>query len=107
MCSSDLEVSVTDADKIVEGYTFAEGYEGNVLSETLAESGTVLKLYFNKNSEPENPEAKEVEYTVVHEYWTNGTRNDSLTLREGATGKAGDEVKAESIEKKPTAGGNS
>ncbi len=101
------EVSVTDADKIVEGYTFAEGYEGNVLSETLAESGTVLKLYFNKNSEPENPEAKEVEYTVVHEYWTNGTRNDSLTLREGATGKAGDEVKAESIEKKPTAGGNS
>ncbi len=101
------EVSVTDADKIVEGYTFAEGYEGNVLSETLAESGTVLKLYFNKNSEPETPEAKEVEYTVVHEYWTNGTRNDSLTLREGATGKAGDEVKAESIEKKPTAGGNS
>ncbi len=42
-------VSVTEADKTVEGYTFWEGNTDNILSETLQESGTNLRLYFKKN----------------------------------------------------------
>lgn len=81
-----------------------EDHEENVLSATLAENGTVLKLYFAKNTEPEKPEVKDVDYTVVHEYWIDGVRNASLTVRETISGKEGDIIVAESVEKKLTAG---
>lgn len=81
-----------------------EDHEENVLSATLAENGIVLKLYFAKNTEPEKPEVKDVDYTVVHEYWIDGVRNASLTVRETISGKEGDIIVAESVEKKLTAG---
>ena len=81
-----------------------EDHEENVLSATLAENGIVLKLYFAKNTEPEKPGVKDVDYTVVHEYWIDGVRNASLTVRETISGKEGDIIAAESVEKKLTAG---
>lgn len=54
------KVEVTADDKIVTGYTFDESNKDNVLSGTLAESGTVLKLYFTKDAPP----PKEASYTV-------------------------------------------
>ena len=63
------EVEVTADDKIVTGYTFDESNKDNVLSGTLAESGTVLKLYFTKDTPP----PKEASYTV--EWYDAGTGN--------------------------------
>ena len=74
------------------------------MSATLAENGIVLKLYFAKNTEPEKPEVKDVDYTVVHEYWIDGVLNASLIVRETISGKEGDIIAAESVEKKLTAG---
>ncbi|MEY8322662.1 InlB B-repeat-containing protein, partial [Lachnospiraceae bacterium 54-11] len=51
-------VGVTDADKKVDGYIFDADNAGNVESATLSESGTVLRLYFEKEEE------KEASYTV-------------------------------------------
>ncbi len=56
-------VKVTEEDKEVEGYQFAEDDDRNVEYLELSESGTVLKLYFTKIGEtepepsptPENP----------------------------------------------------
>lgn len=42
----DTTVSVTGADKTVANYDFVAADSRNVTSDTLAESGTVLKLYF-------------------------------------------------------------
>lgn len=42
----DTTVRVTGADKTVEKYDFVAADSRNVTSDTLAESGTVLKLYF-------------------------------------------------------------
>ena len=64
------------------------------MSATLAENGIVLKLYFAKNTEPEKPGVKDVDYTVVHEYWIDGVRNASLTVRETISGKEGDIIAA-------------
>ena len=41
--------SVTDEDKVIDGYTFDAENSGNILSATLFESGTVLRLYFTKD----------------------------------------------------------
>ena len=96
----DEEVSVTEADKTISGYTFKADDSRNKLSDTLAESGTVLKLYFTKD-------LKATSYKVVHEYWTNGVRNMNLTVtEEGKTGNVGDKISAADIEKRPTAGGD-
>lgn len=59
------KVEVTDADKIIDGYTFDKDNQGNILSATLKKSGTVLRLYFYKE---EGPPA-EVDYTVTYT-WT-------------------------------------
>ena len=94
------KVSVTEADKTISGYTFKADDSRNKLSDTLAESGTVLKLYFTKD-------LKATSYKVVHEYWTNGVRNMNLTVtEEGKTGNVGDKISAADIEKRPTAGGD-
>ena len=42
------EVSVDDTDKTYPGYVFVEDHKENILSATLEESGTVLKMYFRK-----------------------------------------------------------
>lgn len=101
-------VSVTEADKNVEGYTFVSDCEDNVLSATLAESGTVLKLYFTKNEEkPDKPEdpKKDATYTVVHAYYTNNVKDGET--REAVTGKkVGDTVNAGDIAKITAYGGN-
>lgn len=58
------EVSVTDEDKTVEGYTFDEENLENVLSAALDESGTVLKLYFTANTHKViwvTPDGEEIE----------------------------------------------
>lgn len=45
-------VSVTDSDKIIDGYIFMEGYENNNLSGEVDENGNVvLKLYFKTNKD--------------------------------------------------------
>ncbi len=45
------EVSVTDEDKIIQGYTFDEENANNCLNAIVEKNGnTVLKLYFNKNA---------------------------------------------------------
>ncbi len=91
---------MTEADKTISGYTFKADDSRNKLSDTLAESGTVLKLYFTKD-------LKATSYKVVHEYWTNGVRNMNLTVtEEGKTGNVGDKISAADIEKRPTAGGD-
>ena len=49
-------VSVTEADKVLEGYTFDAENANNVLTDVTAEDGsTTLKLYFIKNSD-EDPD---------------------------------------------------
>ena len=49
-------VSVTTEDMSIAGYVFDAGNAGNILS-ALAQSGTVLRLYFIQNSqEPGNPD---------------------------------------------------
>lgn len=67
-------VSVTDADQAWEGYTFDKDNEGNVLSAALAENGTVLKLYFTKDSAPVQPSEK---ITVT---WLKGYEDDETPV---------------------------
>ncbi|MCI8415293.1 MAG: hypothetical protein HFF00_06680 [Ruminiclostridium sp.] len=56
-------VSVASSDKSYEGYTYAgNDYNGSVLSATLAKSGTILKMYFIKNTTPPvNPKLEKLE----------------------------------------------
>ncbi len=56
-------VEVTDADKVIEGYTFDEANEGNILSATVLEDGSAeLILYFIKDKEnPDNPDKPDPE----------------------------------------------
>ena len=47
------EVSVTEADKIIQGYAFDEKNDNNRLTATVTKDGnTALKLYFDKNAAP-------------------------------------------------------
>ncbi len=47
------EVSVTDDDKIIQGYAFDEENDNNRLTATVTKDGnTALKLYFEKNEAP-------------------------------------------------------
>lgn len=93
------EVEVTADDKIVTGYTFDESNNDNVLSGTLAESGTVLKLYFTKDAPP----PKEASCTVVHEYYTNNVKDGDT--KSVISGNVGDIITGEDIEKAPTYNG--
>ena len=93
------EVEVTADDKIVTGYTFDESNKDNVLSGTLAESGTVLKLYFTKDTPP----PKEASCTVVHEYYTNNVKDGDT--KSVISGNVGDIITGEDIEKAPTYNG--
>ncbi len=49
-------VEVTDDDKVIPDYSFEGSNTNNVLSDTLSESGTILKLYFTKNNDPDVPD---------------------------------------------------
>ena len=80
-------VEVTESDKILDGYTFIQDYNGNVLSATLDTAGKVLKLYFTKDPVTP-PEPKEVTYTVEW-YDTNGNTIKPTATR---TDKAGSTV---------------
>ena len=93
------KVEVTADDKIVTGYTFDESNKDNVLSGTLAESGTVLKLYFTKDAPP----PKEASCTVVHEYYTNNVKDGDT--KSVISGNVGDIITGEDIEKAPTYNG--
>ena len=93
------KVEVTADDKIVTGYTFDKDNSNNVLSKTLAESGTVLKLYFTKDTPP----SKEADYTVVHEYYTNNVKDGDT--KSVISGNVGDIIKDEDIKQVPTYNG--
>ena len=93
------KVEVTADDKIVTGYTFDESNKDNVLSGTLAESGTVLKLYFTKDAPP----PKEASCTVVHEYYTNNVKDGDT--KSVISGNVGGIITGEDIEKAPTYNG--
>lgn len=56
-------VSVASSDKSYAGYTYAgDNHSGSVLSATLAKSGTILKMYFIKNTTPPvNPKLEKLE----------------------------------------------
>ena len=88
-CNGTLNqtVEVTESDKILDGYTFIQDYNGNVLSATLDTAGKVLKLYFTKDPVTP-PEPKEVTYTVEW-YDTNGNTIKPTATR---TDKAGSTV---------------
>ncbi len=108
-------VSVTEKDKEVAGYTFVPGHKGNVLTALAAEDGsTVLKLYFTKDGGEVNPgpdpvpepEPKDVAYTIIHEYYTNGTKDGEST--QTLTGKkVGDTIHAADIGTRTSYNGNS
>ena len=83
------KVEVDEADKSYNDYVFVTGHDGNILSiEELPEEGGVLKLYFDR---------KDTTYTVVHQYYTNGSLSGSVQT--GGSGKVGDVVTADSISK--------
>ena len=112
---ADHTVSVTERDKQVAGYTFVPGHKGNVLTALAAEDGsTVLKLYFTKDGGEVNPgpdpvpepEPKDVAYTIIHEYYTNGTKDGEST--QTLTGKkVGDTIHAADIGTRTSYNGNS
>ena len=96
------QVSVTETDKKIDGHIYVGDEDGrNVLSDTLAESGAVLKLCFAQKTEPEKPgtpdELKSVSYTVVHEYYTNNSR-DGESRQTVTGGKVGGTVRVEELE---------
>ena len=93
------KVEVTVSDKIIDGYTFDENNPGNILFDTLEESGTVLKLYFTKDTPP----SKEADYTVVHEYYTNNVKDGDT--KSVISGNVGDIIKDEDIKQVPTYNG--
>lgn len=84
------EVSVTDEDKTIEGYTFDEENSENVLSTELEESGTVLKLYFTKN-QVNPPEPTETNYTVE---WYEIGEDEPIKTDATRKGEVGAEVSA-------------
>ena len=104
-----------EKDKEVAGYTFVPGHKGNVLTALAAEDGsTVLKLYFTKDGGEVNPgpdpvpepEPKDVAYTIIHEYYTNGTKDGEST--QTLTGKkVGDTIHAADIGTRTSYNGNS
>ncbi len=94
------EVTVTEADKVVEGYTFDATNKDNILTATVAEDGsTTLKLYFTKNSVPDKPDVpskpKETTYTVE---W-HDTNGNIIKKTETRYAKVGDEVTAMEADK--------
>ncbi|MDE7218585.1 MAG: S-layer homology domain-containing protein, partial [Oscillospiraceae bacterium] len=92
-------VEVKDTDKIVTGYTFDADNQNNVLSDTLKENGTVLKLYFTKDEE----EPVEASYTVE---WRDAETGELLpdsvkaVNPETRTGNIGDTVSAAAADKR-------
>mgnify|MGYP002510183176 FL=1 len=99
----DREVSVTEGDKHISGYTFVPKHENNILTALVAEDNrTVLKLYFTKDGEgtvptpTPDPQPEEITYIVIHEYYTNGTKDGERTLTISGK-KVGDTVRASDI----------
>ena len=99
----DCEVSVTEGDKHISGYTFVPKHENNILTALVAEDNrTVLKLYFTKDGEgtvptpTPDPQPEEITYIVIHEYYTNGTKDGERTLTISGK-KVGDTVRASDI----------
>ena len=88
-------VTVNESDKAYPGYTYVGDEDArNVLSATLEESGTVLKLYFTKDTENPGPgpdEPGKDQYNVTYK-WTGLPENHNETLPEGGKYEEGAEV---------------
>ncbi len=88
------KVKVTEADKEISGYTFDKENPGNVESDTLSETGTILRLYFIRDiGEPDS-----TSYTVIREYYVDyvdeenpGKKAETVTEGE-ISGEVGEEI---------------
>ena len=108
---------IENQELTIDGKTYV--FSGWKLPDGLTETGgkftmpgkpvEIVGVWTEKKAPTPPPEeAKDADYTVVHEYYLNGVKEESLTVTEIVKGKkAGDTIDAAGIVQKTTAGGHS
>ncbi len=91
---------VTDKKAEINSYTFKEVQDEKALEGITNEDMEIVLVYTKnkENPDPDEPEKKDTTYTVVHEYYTNGTKDGERkdTVKDV---KVGDVIKVEEITK--------